>query len=264
MDLGLDGKVAVVTGASKGIGLAIATRLVAEGVHVVAGSRGGSAELDALVLAGKAAALAVDLGSPDGPSRLVELALTERGRIDILVNNVGAVTPRLGGFLDITDEQWAHSIDLNLMAAVRTTRAALPSMLANGGGRVVNIASINAVLPDPGVVDYGAAKAALVNVTKALSKEFGPRGIRVNSVSAGPVATDLWLGDGGVAQTLAAATGTDAAAVADGAVAHADTSRFTKPAEVADLAVFLASERVAGNVTGADFTIDGGFTTETH
>ncbi|QUQ66187.1 SDR family NAD(P)-dependent oxidoreductase [Kutzneria sp. CA-103260] len=264
MDLGLDGKIAVVTGASKGIGLAIAIALVAEGVHVVAGSRSGSPELEALIRDGKAHALAVDLGSPDGPGRLVDLALAECGRVDILVNNVGAATPRTTGFLNVTDEQWAHSVNLNLMAAVRTTRAALPSMLAAGSGCVVNIASINANLPDPGVIDYGAAKAALVNVTKALSKEFGPRGIRVNSVSAGPVATDLWLGDGGVAQTLAAATGSDPAAVADGAAANAVTGRFTRPEEVADLAVFLASDRRAGNVTGANFTIDGGYTTETH
>jgi NAD(P)-dependent dehydrogenase (short-subunit alcohol dehydrogenase family) len=264
MDLGLDGKVAVVTGASKGIGLAIATALVAEGVHVVAGSRSTSPALEALAEDGKVQALAVDLGTADGPGRLVDLALTEYGRIDILVNNVGAVTPRPTGFLLVTDEQWAHSVNLNLMAAVRATRAALPAMLTAGGGCIVNIASINANLPDPGVIDYGAAKAALVNVTKALSKEFGPHGIRVNSVSAGPVSTDLWLGSDGVAQTLAAATGSNPAAVVDEAASHAATGRFTKPEEVADLTLFLASDRTAGNVTGANFTVDGGYTTETH
>ncbi|MEV4316782.1 SDR family oxidoreductase [Actinocrispum sp. NPDC049592] len=264
MDLGLGGKVAIVTGASKGIGLAIASALVAEGAYVVAGARGTSPQLDALTQDGKAQALFVDLATAEGPGQLVNAALTEHGRVDILINNVGAVSTRPGGFLLVTDEQWAHSINLNLMAAVRTTRAVLPAMLTAGGGSIVNIASINANLPDPMVIDYGAAKAALVNVTKALSKEFGAHGIRVNSVSAGPVATDLWLGTDGVAATIAAASGANAASVADAAASHAVTGRFTKPGEVADLALFLASDRTAANIIGANLTIDGGYTTETH
>ncbi len=264
MDLALDGRVAVVTGASKGIGLATATALVAEGALVVAGARGTSPGLDALTQDGKAHALFVDLATVEGPDQLVTLALTKHGRIDILINNVGAVTTRPGGFLLVTDEQWAHSINLNLMAAVRTTRAVLPAMLTAGGGSIVNIASINANLPDPMVIDYGAAKAALVNVTKALSKEFGGHSIRVNSISAGPVATDLWLGADGVAASIAAASGTNSSAVADGAASQAVTGRFTRPGEVADLALFLASDSTAGNITGANLTIDGGYTTETH
>ncbi|MFI9380092.1 SDR family oxidoreductase [Kutzneria sp. NPDC052558] len=114
------------------------------------------------------------------------------------------------------------------------------------------------------MIDYGAAKAALVNLTNALSKEFGPHGIRVNAISPGPVATDLWLGAGGVAETLAATADATADSVAATAAAQAVTGRFTTPTEVADLALFLASDRVAGNVTGANMTIDGGFTTETH
>jgi NAD(P)-dependent dehydrogenase (short-subunit alcohol dehydrogenase family) len=264
MDLGLDGKVAVVTGASKGIGLAIAAALVAEGAYVIAGARSSSPELDALTEDGKARAVAVDLGTVDGPGRLVDTALADRGRVDILVNNVGSVTPRTTGFLLVTDDQWAHSITLNFLAAVRTTRAALPAMLTAGRGSIVNTASVNATLPDPTVIDYGAAKAALVNLTKALSKEFGPHGIRVNSVSPGPVATDLWLGAGGVAEVIAATAGATAGSIADAAAAQAVTGRFTRPAEVADLVLFLASDRVAGNLTGANVTIDGGFTTETH
>ncbi|MFD9697473.1 SDR family NAD(P)-dependent oxidoreductase [Lentzea sp. NPDC059081] len=264
MDLGLDGQVAVVTGASKGIGLAIATALVAEGAFVVAGARSSSEGLDALTAGGKAVAVSVDLGTVDGPGRLVDAALAEHGRLDVLVNNVGFVTPRTTGFLLVTDDQWAQSITLNLLAAVRTTRAALPAMLTAGRGSIVNTASVNATLPDPTVIDYGAAKAALVNLTKALSKEFGPHGIRVNSISPGPVATDLWLGTGGVAETLAATAGETPGAVADQAAAQAVTGRFTRPEEVADLALFLAGDRVSGNVTGVNMVIDGGFTTETH
>jgi NAD(P)-dependent dehydrogenase (short-subunit alcohol dehydrogenase family) len=143
------------------------------------------------------------------------------------------------------------------MAAVRTTRAAVPAMLAAGRGSIVNTGSVNSYLPDPAVMDYGAAKAALANFAKALSKEVGPHGIRVNSVSPGPVATDLWLGAGGVAATVGAATGADPNDVAGQAASQMVTGRFTTPEEVADLVLFLASERAA-NITGANFAIDGG------
>ncbi|WP_439380783.1 SDR family NAD(P)-dependent oxidoreductase [Amycolatopsis lexingtonensis] len=264
MELDLAGRVAVVTGASRGIGLAVTETLVAEGVHVVAGARSPGRELEELTRAGKAHTLAVDLGTADGPGRLVELALSELGRVDILVNNVGAVTPRPNGFLLVTDEEWTRSITLNLLSAVRATRAVLPTMVTAGRGSVVTIASINAHLPDPGVIDYSAAKAALVNFTKSVSKEFGPHGVRANAINPGPVATDLWLGAGGVAETVAAGSGATPGAVADEAATHAVTGRFTQPAEVANLAAFLAADRVAGNITGATFTLDGGYTTETH
>ena len=120
------------------------------------------------------------------------LGLSER--IDILVNNVAAAPARPGGFGDITDEDWQASLTLNLMAAVRTTRAALPVMLAAGKGAIVNVGSANAFLPDPAVMDYSAAKAALANFSKSLSKEAGPHGVRVNTISPGPVATTCGSG----------------------------------------------------------------------
>jgi len=259
MDLGLTGKVAVVTGASKGIGLATTRALTDEGVRVVAGARTTSEELTALAATGQVRPVRVDLSNPTGPADLVAAAL-ELGRLDILVNNVGSVTPRLAGFLDVTDEQWLHSITLNLLAAVRTTRAALPAMLAAGHGTIVTISSVNAFLPDPAVIDYSAAKAALTNFAKSLSKEVGPRGIRVNTISPGPVATDLWLGADGVAATVGRASGQDPDTVAENAAADSVTGRFTQPSEIADLVLVLAGDR-AGNVTGADFTIDGGLIT---
>lgn len=261
MDLGLTDKVAVVTGASKGIGLAITRALVDEGAHVIAGARESSPELTALAETGRVRPVLVDLATGDGPIELVGAA-ADRGRVDILVNNVGAVSPRLTGFLGVTDEQWLASLTINLMAAVRTTRAALPFMLAAGRGNVVTTSSVNAFLPDPSVIDYCAAKAALTNFSKALSKEVGPRGIRVNTVSPGPVATDLWLGDSGVAATVAQATGGDRTSVAAAAAAQSVTGRFTQPHEIAELVLLLASDR-AGNVTGADFVIDGGLITTT-
>ncbi len=262
MDLGLDGLRAVVTGASKGIGLAVTQALADEGAYVVAGARTGSAELDDLAGRGSVQPVLVDLSTADGPAALVAAAL-DGGGIDILVNNVGQVSPRLHGFLMVTDEQWMQSITLNLLAAVRTTRAALPAMLAAGHGSIVNTSSVNAFLPDPGVVDYGAAKAALTNLTKALSKEVGSRGVRVNSVSPGPVATDLWLGDVGVAATVGRASGRDPQQVAQDAAGQSVTGRFTRPDEVAALVLVLASDRVSGNVTGTDVVVDGGLTTQT-
>ena len=257
MDLDLKGKTAVVTGGSRGIGLAVVRGLAAAGVHVIAGARASSAGLDELVRTGPVNSLTVDLADPAGPGRLASLA---GDRIDILVNNVGSAPARTGGFLAITDEDWQASMTLNLMAAVRVTRAALPAMLAAGRGSIVNICSVNARLPDPAVMDYSAAKAALASFSKSLSKEVGPHGIRVNSVSPGPVATDLWLGTGGVAATVSAATGARPEDVENEAARQMVTGRFTRPAEVADLVLFLASDRTA-NVTGADFVIDGGLIT---
>jgi len=256
MDLGLTGKRAIVTGASKGIGLAVARRLADEGVHVVAASRETSPELKELLASGWAEEMDVDLSTEAGPAQVVARAL-ERGPVDILINNAGGVAPRLNGSGAVTDEQWWSTLSLVLMAAVRTTRAVLPHMVSAGRGAIVNTASVNASLPDPLVIDYSAAKAALVNFSKAVSKEVGPHGIRVNTVSPGPVATDLWLGDHGVGATLASAHGGKPSDFADDAVRGSATGRFTTPEEVADLIVFLASER-AGNITGVDYVIDGG------
>ncbi|MGC0368243.1 SDR family NAD(P)-dependent oxidoreductase [Microbacterium sp. SLBN-111] len=259
MDLGLAGKVAVVTGASKGIGLAIATALVGEGVRVVAGARSSTPELDDLASTGRVLFESVDLSDADAPVRLVGRA-REFGGLDVLVNNVGAVTLRTDGFLAISDEEWLATITLSFLAAVRTTRAAIPLLLERGGGNVVTIGSVNAFLPDPGVIDYSAAKAAVWNLSKSLSKEYGAEHIRFNTISPGPVATQLWLGDNGVAATAARNMGVDFDTARDRVVASQggfSTGRFTQPSEVADLALLLASDR-AGNVTGADFLIDGG------
>ncbi|TCK60113.1 oxidoreductase [Curtobacterium sp. PhB136] len=261
MDLHLTGKVAVVTGASKGIGLAITEALVAEGARVVAGARSITDELVALSDSGQVLAVPVDLSTPDGPAELVARA-AHFGGLDVLVNNVGAVTPRTDGFLAVSDEDWSRTLNLSLLAPVRTTRAAIPLLLERGGGNVVTIASVNAFLPDPGVIDYSATKAAVWNLSKSLSKEYGPQGIRFNTISPGPVSTPLWLGDGGVAATVAAAMGVTPEEARERIIAEGggfSTGRFTEPAEVADLVLLLASDR-AGNVTGADFLIDGGLT----
>ena len=257
MDLALADRTAVVTGASRGIGLAVTKALVAEGARVVAGARSTGPDLAALADGGSVEVVAVDLSTPDGPARLVDAA---GPRIDVLVNNVGSAHPRPDGFLTITEEMWHDTLELDLMAGVRAIRAVVPIMLANGGGSIVNLGSVNARVPDPMVLDYSAAKAAAGNVAKSLSKELGPRGIRVNSVDPGPVATDLWLGPGGVAEVVGGATDITPEEVAAGAAAGMVTGRFTRPDEVADVVLVLASPRF-GNVTGANVLVDGGMIT---
>jgi NAD(P)-dependent dehydrogenase (short-subunit alcohol dehydrogenase family) len=257
MDLQLTGKVAVVTGASKGIGLAVVKALSDEGAVVVAGARG----TDTLEGLQGVTALALDLATPTGPAELIEQATRRHGRVDMLVNNVGAVRIRLDGFLGTSDEQFEWAMQMNFFINLRTTRAALAPMLEHGGGAIVNVASVNAFFqPDAGTIDYGAAKAAVVNLTKSLAQEFGPRGIRVNAVSPGPVSTELWLGEHGVAETVAKASGVDVDTAREQVVASIGgfaTGRFTTPEEVATLIAFLASPR-AGNITGVNYVIDGG------
>ena len=257
MDLELSDKVAVVTGAGKGIGLAITRTLADEGARVVAGSR----TADSLEGLDGVTAVALDLATPDGPAQLVRRTLDEHGRIDVLVNNVGAVRLRLEGFLGTSDDEFEWAMRMNFFIALRATRAALVPMLEQGGGAIVNVASVNAFFqPDAGTIDYGAAKAALVNLSKSLAQEFGSQGVHVNCVSPGPVGTDLWLGEHGVAETVAAATGVDADTARETVIAGIGgfaTGRFTTPEEVATLVALLASQRSA-NVTGANFVIDGG------
>ena len=254
MDLHLTDKVAVVTGANKGIGLAITEALAAEGAHVVAGSL-STGNLDGL---DRVTAVESDLVAEDGPALLVQKAVDEHGRLDVLVNNVGAVRIRVDGFLATGDEEFEWALKMDFFTTLRATRAALGPMLAQGSGSIVNIASVNSFIqPDAATVDYGVAKAAVVNLSKSLSQEFGPKGIRVNCVSPGQVSTDLWLGELGVAATFADATGVDADTIRTNAAAAIATGRFSTPEEVATLVTMLASDRIA-NVTGVNYVIDGG------
>jgi NAD(P)-dependent dehydrogenase (short-subunit alcohol dehydrogenase family) len=256
VDLELQGKVALVTGAGKGIGLATAAALLDEGAHVVASSRTSTAELDALAARGATVVLA-DITDAGTPQRLVDAALSTYGRLDVLVNNVGAGSVR-SSFLDVDDAEWARVFDVTFFSAVRTSRAALPALLDNGGA-IINISSINARLPFPMVVDYSAAKAAMANLTKTLSEEFAPRGVRVNAVAPGPVRTPFWTGPGGFADAVAASAGITAQQALDDVPQSMaiSTGRITEAGEVADLVLLLASTRSA-NTTGAEFLLDGG------
>lgn len=258
MELDLKDKVAVVTGASKGIGLAVVKALGREGARVVAGSRTTTPELTGLCSIYDVTVVTVDLATANGPSALIEAAAGRHGKIDVLVNNVGIASPR-SGFLNISDDEWQRVFNLTFFSAVRASRAALPHLLVSHGA-IVNISSINARLPFPMVVDYSAAKAALANLTKALSEEFAPRGVRINAVAPGPVRTPFWTDPGGFADTVAAGAGVSAQTALEHTVPRnmgIATGRITEADEVANLAAFLASPRAA-NITGAEFVIDGG------
>ena len=260
MDLALTGKVAVVTGASQGIGLAVARAFSAEGAHVVAGARHAGPELEVLAAEGSVTPVLGDLVSPEGAAALVDRARELHGGVDVLVNNLGAGAVR-AGFLAVSDEDWQRTFEVNLFSAVRACRAAIPALVDRGGGAIVNIASVNSFQPDPSVVDYCVAKAALASLSKALSMEFGAKGIRVNAVAPGPVRTPFWVGPGGVAEQIMAGAGTDfdgALEVAAGAWGGlALDGFFTEPEEVATLVLLLASP-LTGNVTGSVYITDGG------
>ncbi|MEV4573181.1 SDR family oxidoreductase [Nonomuraea jabiensis] len=250
---------AVVTGAGKGIGLAIVTALRQEGYQVVAGARTIGPELAQLT----PYAVPVNLATPDGPRHLIDTAMAHLGGIDLLVNNVAGTTgPHMGGFLSVTDEDWRHALDLTLLSAVRTSRAALPSIVERNG-HIINIGSVNARRPAPHLVDIAAAKAALSSLGKALAEEFGPQGVRVNTISPGPVRTSVWTEPGSTGDALATRAGISREELLDSlpATLGMSTGRITEPEEIAALVVFLASGK-APNINGSDLVIDGGLRKE--
>ncbi|MCZ0997510.1 oxidoreductase [Streptomyces mirabilis] len=254
MNLSLTAKTAVVTGASKGIGLATVRTLIDEGVRVVGAARTITPELKKT----GAHAVSADLSTAEGVSALIDSALAELGGIDLLVNNVGGGDDVTYDFLDAPDTAWTSTFDINLLSTVRATREALPSLLERQGA-IVNVSSVRARLPSGPPVAYGAAKAALNALGKSLAEEFGPRGVRVNTITPGAVRTSVYEDPDGPVGRMAAAAGKSLADMEQSAVKarNVTTGRITEAKEVAALIAFLLSD-AAGNITGANYVIDGG------
>lgn len=263
MELGLEGRVAVVTGGSKGIGLAVVRGLLEEGARVVAASRTETPELREL--SGELVHVAADLSDPAAPARVVERAVAEFGGLDLLVNNAGGPPPGVElprfGFLGLSDEDWLAMLDFNLLSAVRACRAALPHLTEREGSAIVNVSSTVALQPAEINVDYTAAKAAMRALTKSLAEEFGPQGVRVNGICPGPVLTPWWTEEGGAADIFAAYAGSDretVLATLAPEMMKLHTGRLVEPREIADAILLLASPR-SGSTSGTELVVDGGF-----
>src|SRR5215475_4083068 len=237
MDLGLADSICLVTGSTGGIGLETAKLLRAEGATVVTTGRGGGE-------------VRADLSQPGEPERVVREAIELHGRLDVLVNNVGYSEIRK--LEDLTDEIWQSSFEINLLSAVRATRAALPGMRERGAGAIVNVSSTAAKRPSTGMPDYSVMKAALLSFSRLVADLYAKDGIRCNAVTPGPTETDAWLAEGGLADQQG-----DREQVFARVAAGRPMGRYAEPEEIAAVIAFLCSPR-ASYVTGAAWSADGG------
>ena len=246
------GKRVVVSGGSKGLGRATVERFLAGGAQVATAARSSPAPLEGLMSA------QADLTTAQGCAALAQAALDHLGGVDIVAHVLGGSSSPGGGFAALSDDHWLAELNLNLLAAVRLDRLLVPQMVARGSGAVVHVTSIQSVMPLPeSTTAYAAAKAGLRTYSKALSKEIGPQGVRVNSVSPGWIMTEasseflerLQAAEGGTIEQVRQR-------VLDG-LGGIPIGRGAEPHEVADLIAYLASDRAAA-IHGAEFVIDGG------
>lgn len=258
MDLGLDGRIAIVTGGSQGIGREIALLLAREGADVVVAAR-RRPPLDEVVeqiaACGRAGlAVSADVTTREGVDAVMAAVLARFGRVDILVNNAGKGAPK--PMLDLTDEDWSASIELNLMSAVRLSLACIPHMREQGFGRIVNISSRAGREPDPYFAPYAAAKAALINFSKSLANAFSGDGILTNCVVPGLIRSEA-VDEAAAASAKATGKTIDEIFAATLAKRPIPAGRLGEPADVAGLVALLVSEHGSW-ITGSCFTVDGG------
>lgn len=246
------GKRVLVTGGTKGLGRATVDRFLAGGARVITSARGVVEPIKGVEF------VQADLTTAGGSQALAAAALERLGGIDILVHVLGGSTTPGGGFIALTDEHWLSELNLNLLATVRLDRLLIPQMIERGSGSVVHITSIQSVLPLPDATTaYAAAKAALRTYSKSISKELGPRGVRVNTVSPGWImteGTDVFLD-----RIRAANGGTleDARQLVLAGLGGIAIGRGAEPCEVAEAIAFLASDR-ASSIHGSELVVDGG------
>ena len=254
MDLGLEGKVCVVTGATSGIGLAVARRLCDEGARVLFVARNEEALVEAANGCG-GDYLAADVTDPEVDERIVATCAEQMGGIDVLVNNAGTSYAR--ALDELTDDDWRGQYELNVLAPMRLMRAAAPRMAARGGGRIVNVCSSAGKRPSLTNAAYSVTKAAELSLSRVFADSYAADNVLVNAVTPGPVASPLWTAEGGLADQNAAAKGISREEALQAQVARVPLGRFAEPEEIADVIVFLCSER-ASTVTGAAWSADGG------
>jgi 3-oxoacyl-[acyl-carrier protein] reductase len=240
----LQDKVAIVTGASRGIGKAIALSLASEGAMVAVNYASSSGAAEAVVAeivaaGGQAIALQADVSQPDAVENFVKAVMDKWGRVDVLVNNAGITKDTL--LLRMGIEEWQAVINLNLTGVFLCTKVVSKIMLKQKSGRIINIASVAGQMGNPGQANYSAAKAGVIGFTKTVAKEMAPRGITVNAVAPGFIATDM-------TEDLKA----------DGILQYIPLGRYGQPEEVAGLVSFLAANPAAAYITGQTFNVDGG------
>jgi 3-oxoacyl-[acyl-carrier protein] reductase len=237
MDLGIRGRVAVVTGASRGIGAATAGLLEAEGARVVRVSRSEG----------------IDVKAPDAAERIASQA---GAPVDILVNNAG--TSAVRALADVTDEEWYEQWELHVMASMRLMRAFAPAMAERGWGRIVNVSSSAGKRPSSNLsAAYSVAKAAQLSLSRVYADAYGARGVLVNAVAPGPTSTPQWMAEGGLGDQTAAAKGLSREEAIEAQGGKGPLGRFGSAEEIAAVIAFLCSEQ-ASNVTGAAWSVDGG------
>lgn len=243
----------LVTGGTKGMGRAIAQRFAKAGARVMITAR--SAPNEALTFA---TLVTADTSTAAGAARVIEEVNAQLGGVDILINNVGGSSSPAGGFQALTDEHWMAELNANLMSAVRLDRALVPGMLERGSGVVIHISSIQRLSPLPeSTIAYAAAKAALSNYSKGLSKELGPKGIRVNSLSPGFIMTEAAEA---FVSMLAEAAGEDRETALQKVIAGIGgipLGQPGRPQDIAETVAFLASDRAA-YIHGTEVVVDGG------
>jgi 3-oxoacyl-[acyl-carrier protein] reductase len=255
VDLGLGGRVCVVTGSTSGIGLETARLLAAEGARVVVSGRDSDRLEAARRSAGAELGVAADLAGPDAAEDLVREAAATLGPVDCLVNNVGAAYQI--AFDDLSDRDWDEMWQLNVMSYVRCIRAVLPSMRERRGGVIVNVSSTAGKRPSTAMPNYSVTKAAVLSLSRLVADLYAGDGIRCNAVTPGPTATPAWLGDGGLADQQASRSGKTRGQVLAAVGGGRPLGRLAEPEEIASVVVFLCSDR-ASYVTGAAWSADGG------